>query len=86
MNVQHRILLDIRKILQMIHKVSDIASVVIEALKSIRDTADRIQRLLSSMRATKRFINKVIAQTFGPLKSQERVITAPCHKRVTFTL
>ena len=86
MIVQHRTLLDIRKILKMIHKVSVIPSVVMEALKSILDTTDRIWRLLSSMRATKRFINKVIVRTFGPLESQGRVIIAPCHKRVTFAL
>ena len=82
MNVQHHILLDIRKILQMIHKISDIPSVDIEALKNIRDTADRIQRLLSNIRDTKRFIVKVIAQTFKPLESQKKVIIAPCHKKV----
>ena len=82
MNVQHSILLNIRKILQRIHKISDIPNVVIEALKNIRDTTDRIQRLLSNIRDTKKFIVKVVAWTFKPLESQEKVIIAPCHKRV----
>ena len=57
----HCTLLDIRKMLKIIHKVSDIPSVVMEALKSTRDSLHQIWRLLFSMRATKRFINKIIA-------------------------
>ena len=77
-------LIDIRKILKMVHRVCEIPIVVRETLLSIRDTVICVRKILSSMRATKKFLDKVIVQTFAPSKSQGRVIIAPCHKKVIF--
>ena len=84
LRAHHRTLLDIRNMLKIIQKESDISSVIMESLKETRDSLHQIQRLLSSMRSTKRFIDRALERTFRPMEG--KVVIDPCNKRVTFAL
>ena len=83
LRAHHRSLVHIHQILKSLQRKQHIPSFIADFLMETRESVNNIEKLLGNIRSTKRFLDRLLEHTFGPLGG--RVIIEPCNKRVQYT-
>ena len=89
LKAHHRSLIRVCQVLkglQRLHEAGrkqDLPGFMVEFLAETRDSVENIGKLLSNIRHTKHFLNRLLEHSFGPLGG--KVVLEPCNTRVKYT-